>query len=118
MSATPTSVAYKAPETNGGVVTSWTPVTTEFTAPSECSSLKLANNPQLYAAWDPGYGVSVDTRYTCHPKAVTTWWLANKLGDNPATVVSLGPISCPSEYQTAQSSVKDATSTMVYCCPK
>ncbi|KAK6076789.1 hypothetical protein SCUP234_03200 [Seiridium cupressi] len=114
MSTTPTPTAYKAPETNGGIVTSWAPVTTDFTAASECSSLQFANNPPVVAGWDPGYGVSVDSRYTCHPKAVTTWWLAALLGTNANTVFSLGPITCPPEYTTAGSSSKDATSTMFY----
>ncbi|KAM0809064.1 putative kinesin light protein [Seiridium cardinale] len=118
MSTAPTPTAYKAPETNGGIVTSWAPVTTDFTAASECSSLQFANNPPVIAGWDPGYGVSFDSPYTCHPKAVTTWWLAALLGTNANTVFSLGPITCPPDYTTAGSSSKDATSTMVFCCPQ
>ena len=56
----------------------------------------LVSCSDTLAAWDPGYGISVDTKVKCVPSAETTWWDQFRLGLNSLTVVSLGPITCPS----------------------
>ncbi|KAI0134107.1 hypothetical protein BJ170DRAFT_184961 [Xylariales sp. AK1849] len=108
---------YKAPETHEGIVTSWIPITTEFPTAPGCSEALWKWIPSILAAWDPGYGVYVDQQTTCLPKPVTTWWLSDRLGNNPYTVISLGPVTCPEAYYTATSSIKDSSSTFVACCP-
>lgn len=107
----------KAPETNTGVVTSWIPITTQWPSDPKCTSLFWKYVQTIIAGWDPGYGVLVDTDATCLPKGVTTWWLADHLGPNAQTAISLGPLICPEAYYTANQSVKDASSTFVACCP-
>ena len=108
----------RAPEKHGDVVTSWIPVESAFPARPECTD-KLWNYAQdIIAGWDPGYGVSANLDVTCHPKAVTTWWLQERLGPNTETVVSLGPVTCPEDYTTAATRVEDASSTLVACCPR
>ncbi|KAI1341380.1 hypothetical protein F5Y15DRAFT_354893 [Xylariaceae sp. FL0016] len=105
------------PETNAGVVTSWIPITTAHPTQAGCDQHLWKFIPNTIAAWDPGYGMSVDPDATCHPKPVTTWWLQDRLGINDATVLSLGPLTCPQAYYTATASAKDSSSTFVACCP-
>ncbi|CAJ2502669.1 Uu.00g100630.m01.CDS01 [Anthostomella pinea] len=105
------------PETNAGVVTSWIPITTAHPDQAGCDGYKWRFVPDTIAAWDPGYGISVQTDATCLPKAVTTWWLADRLGLNTQTVLSVGPITCPEAYYTASVSAKDESSSLVACCP-
>jgi len=108
----------KPPETNGKTVTSWIPITSAYPSQPLCPDLFWSYVPNTIAAWDPGYGISVDDgSHSCHPKAVTTWWDAERLGHNTLTTVSLGPFTCPQAYFTAKTSVKDTSSTMVACCP-
>ncbi|RYP70609.1 hypothetical protein DL771_005322 [Monosporascus sp. 5C6A] len=107
----------RLPETNGNVVTSWIPLESGSPANSECGDVRWNYVGNIIAAWDPGYGVSVDRAVTCHPKAVTTWWLQERLGPNTATTVSLGPIDCPENYYTATQNVQDSSSTLIACCP-
>ncbi|KAI1467980.1 uncharacterized protein F4812DRAFT_459262 [Daldinia caldariorum] len=107
----------RLPETNGGIVTSWIPITTAHPHQPGCENFVWKWATNVIAAWDPGYGVSVKTDATCHPKPVTTWWLQDHLGSNRQTVFSLGPVTCPSDYYTATMSAKDASSTYVACCP-
>ncbi|OTB16500.1 hypothetical protein K445DRAFT_316775, partial [Daldinia sp. EC12] len=107
----------RLPETNAGIVTSWIPITTAHPHQPGCENFVWKFVPNVIAAWDPGYGLSVENDATCHPKPVTTWWLQNRLGSNQQTIFSLGPITCPSDYYTATMSAKDASSTSVACCP-
>ncbi|RYP19333.1 hypothetical protein DL765_003415 [Monosporascus sp. GIB2] len=99
----------RLPETHGNVVTSWMPLGSGRPANSECADLRWNYHGDIIAAWDPGYGVSADQAVTCHPKAVTTWWLQERLGPNTATTVSLGPMDCPENYYTATQNVQDST---------
>jgi len=117
--ATATATGYqRPPETNGQVVTSYIPVTTAHPSASGCGEQFWSYVSNTMAAWDPGYGISVDLARTgCLPRAVTSWWDAERLGENSLTTVSLGPITCPQAYFTASTSVKDASSTFVGCCP-
>ncbi|KAI1758824.1 hypothetical protein GGR53DRAFT_524353 [Hypoxylon sp. FL1150] len=107
----------RLPETNTGVVTSWIPITTAYPTQPNCPSLIWKYVPSTLAAWDPGYGIDVDTDVTCLPKPVTTWWLQNRFGPIEATILSIGPITCPQAYYTATVSKKDESSTFVACCP-
>lgn len=120
-SASSTSTAAstdRLPETNNGIVTSWIPMSTDRAAMTSCDQLLWQVVPSTIAAWDPGYGLSVDGDVTCHPRPITTWWLAaNAFGSNPYTSFSIGPLSCPDGYYTAKSSVRDEHSTKVACCP-
>lgn len=106
-------------ETNDGVVTSWVPLTTEFTASSSCSTEYRLNGPSL-VAYDPGYGLDIDPDVICAPPAVTTWWEQGRLGrgnEDGHTAASLGPMTCPDGWATVVTSRKDQSSTLAMCCP-
>ncbi|KAI1851344.1 hypothetical protein JX266_003419 [Neoarthrinium moseri] len=106
-------------ETNAGVVTSWVPLATVYTPSVGCSSQYRLNGPSL-VAFDPGYGLDIDSRIICQPPAVTTWWEQGRLGsgnDAGHTAVSLGPMTCPDKWITVASSVQDESSTIAMCCP-
>ncbi|KAI1408462.1 hypothetical protein F5Y13DRAFT_172512 [Hypoxylon sp. FL1857] len=107
----------RLPETNRGVVTSWIPITTAYPHQPGCDTYLWKYVPSVIAAWDPGYGISVKTGATCLPKPVTTWWLQDRFGPIQDTVLSIGPVTCPQDYYTATASAKDASSTLVACCP-
>ncbi|KAI0179229.1 hypothetical protein GGR52DRAFT_297444 [Hypoxylon sp. FL1284] len=107
----------RLPETNDDVVTSWVPITTAYPTQPGCANLLWKYVPNTIAGWDPGYGISVDTRASCLPNAVTTWWLQDHNGPIKETVLSIGPVTCPQDYYTATVSKKDALSTFVACCP-
>lgn len=71
-------------------------------------------------AFDPGYGLEVDTNVICQPPAVTTWWEQAKLGvatKEGHTAASLQPMVCPVAFSTVASSIKDLSSTLAMCCP-
>lgn len=106
----------RLPETTDGIVTSWIPITTAYPQKPGCSERYWSYVESTIAAWDPGYGISYSD-YGCLPRPVTTWWDQDRLGPNPSTVVSLGPITCPDAYYTASTSKKDESSTFVACCP-
>lgn len=106
-------------ETNDGVVTSWIPLTTVYTPPTGCSTQFRLNGPSL-VAFDPGYGLDIDSKVICAPPAVTTWWEQGRLGQGAAsghTAASIGPLTCPSSWTTVATSVKDKISTNIMCCP-
>ncbi|KAK7951214.1 uncharacterized protein PG986_006942 [Apiospora aurea] len=92
-------------------------------SPMPCSTLFRQNGPSL-VAYDPGYGLDIDTRAgggKCAPGAVTTCWEQARLGfnddDGHHTAASLGPLTCPDGWSTLASSRKDAQSTVAMCCP-
>ncbi|KAK2036794.1 hypothetical protein LZ31DRAFT_482792, partial [Colletotrichum somersetense] len=71
-------------------------------------------------AYDPGFGLDIDSRVRCAPAAVTTWWEQGRLGINGGeghTAVSIGPLVCPDRWNTVATSVKDEMSTLAMCCP-
>ena len=111
------SLSFYPPETNTGTLTSWIPIITTFASPSGCESLYWSYVIGTLAVWDPGYGISVDTHIKCHPRAATSWWDQGRLGVDSATVVSLGPITCPSDYTTVTTMIQNQFSTFVACCP-
>ena len=111
------SLSFYPPETNGGTLTSWIPVGTTFPSQSGCESLYWSVVVGTLAVWDPGYGISVDTNVKCLPPAATTWWNQNNLGVDSLTRVSLGPITCPSDYTTGTTTIRNQFSTFVACCP-
>ncbi|ERF72717.1 hypothetical protein EPUS_04770 [Endocarpon pusillum Z07020] len=105
------------PETHGGVVTSWVPITTAWPSQSGCDQSFWSYVPSTIAGWDPGYGISVEPTLSCLPEGATAWWNQARLGPNSNTKISIGPIVCPEAYTTATTSAQDATSTLVACCP-
>ncbi|KAI3324154.1 hypothetical protein HD806DRAFT_61599 [Xylariaceae sp. AK1471] len=117
-SSTAMTQLYPA-ETSSGVVTSFIPLTTVFTHSVDCSSYFRKNGPSL-VAFDPGYGLDIDSNVRCVPSAVTTWWeqgLFGESNDEGHTAVSLGPLMCPDAWATVVSSIKNGISTHAMCCP-
>jgi hypothetical protein len=115
-----TSVAAHPPETNGGIVTSWLPLTSAWPSVAECATggiySQIGANGALAIAYDPYYGMSIDRSLTCLPPFATAWW--SQTTTTPLlTHTSLGPFVCPGGYTTATSSVVDDISTFVGCCP-
>ncbi|KAJ6259078.1 hypothetical protein Dda_5975 [Drechslerella dactyloides] len=113
------SLSMYPPETSEGTVTSWIPLETAFPSSSGCESIFWSAQGTL-AAWDPNYGIFVNTSVKCIPPAATTWWGQAILGQNSLTRLSLGPITCPSAYKTVTTiNVANigGTSTFVACCP-
>ncbi|KAK8055337.1 hypothetical protein PG993_000564 [Apiospora rasikravindrae] len=118
-----TPMPYPPATDDEGTVTVFVPLTTTFTAAPSCSTLFRQNGPSL-VAYDPGYGLDIDTRAgggKCAPGAVTTWWEQARLGfnddDGHHTAASLEPLTCPDGWLTLASSQKDAQSTVAMCCP-
>ncbi|KAI0885528.1 uncharacterized protein GGS22DRAFT_130280 [Annulohypoxylon maeteangense] len=107
----------RLPETNQGTVTSWIPISIAHPHQAGCDKYLWKYVANTIAAWDPGYGISVQTDATCLPKPVTTWWLQDRFGPIKETILSIGPITCPQDYYTATASAKDSSSTFVACCP-
>ena len=105
-------------ETNRNKVTSYIPLTSPWPSSSGCASLFRQNGPSLMA-WAPGYGLDIDTKVSCNPPAVTTWWDQERLGGGGRyeTRVSIGPLTCPSYFHTVVTSIKDGYSTLAMCCP-
>ncbi|RHZ72042.1 hypothetical protein CDV55_106432 [Aspergillus turcosus] len=105
-------------ETNAGTVTSFIPLTTAWPSSSGCGSYFRLDGPSLMA-YDPGYGLAIDTNVICAPPAVTTWWEQGLLdgGNQYHTAVSIGPMTCPEAFSTVVTSVKDGISTLAMCCP-
>jgi hypothetical protein len=115
-----TTVAAHPPETNGGIVTSWLPLTSAWPSVAECVTggiySQIGANGALAIAYDPYYGMSIDRSLTCLPPFATAWW--SQTTTTPLlTHTSLGPFVCPGGYTTATSSVVNDISTFVGCCP-
>ncbi|KAK2059380.1 hypothetical protein LY76DRAFT_570921 [Colletotrichum caudatum] len=111
--------AYPPETDQAGTVTSFIALPTVFTPPSSCSSIYRLNGFSL-VAYDPGFGLDIDSRVRCAPAAVTTWWEQGRLGINGGeghTAVSIGPLTCPDGWNTVATSAKDETSTLAMCCP-
>lgn len=70
-------------------------------------------------AFDPAYGLDVETDVACGPPVVTTWWEQGLLGGGGSykTEVSIGPLTCPKDWETVASSTKDSSSVLEMCCP-
>lgn len=110
---------YRPPESSTGTVTSWIPLITPYSMYVEkCSSAFWRwNDDGTMVAWDPGYGISVDTNLRCVPEAATTWWNQELLGPNTETIVSIGPLTCPDPFTQAATQIEDASRTRIACCP-
>lgn len=104
--------------TSNGDVTSFIPLTTLFRPSSKCSEYFRLNGPSL-VVFDPGYGLDIDSDVRCVPSAVTTWWEQARLGFNgdDHTAISIGPLTCPYEWETVATSVENGSSTLAMCCP-
>lgn len=109
---------YPAETDSGGTVTSYIPLATSWSASEGCSSSFRFNGPSLMA-FDPAYGIDVNTNAVCNPPAVTTWWNQGNLGGGGSehTIASIGPLTCPGGFSTVVTSVKDTISTKAMCCP-
>lgn len=116
---TTVDVITHPPETNDGIVTSWLPLTTAWPSISQCDTALYNIGPDpvfSLVAYDPFFGLHVDTRLTCLPPAATTWWYSQN--QTPLlTVTSIGPVICPEAYTTASTSDGGSGSTLVMCCP-
>ncbi|OJJ42572.1 hypothetical protein ASPZODRAFT_2119698 [Penicilliopsis zonata CBS 506.65] len=102
------AMATHPPEVQAGLTTFWLPI----------SEWKYV--PTSLVAWDPGYGIWVQPGLLCQPPQMTSWWDANHIlsqVDLHATQLSIGPVVCPDAYTTATTSVNEASSTLVACCP-
>ncbi|KAK1980229.1 hypothetical protein LZ30DRAFT_595200 [Colletotrichum cereale] len=111
--------AYRPETDQASTVTSFIALPTIFTPPSICSSIYRLNGFSL-VAYDPGFGIDIDSRVRCAPPAVTTWWEQGRLGINGGeghTAVSIGPLNCPHRWNTVVTSVKNKISTLAMCCP-
>ncbi|WQF82894.1 hypothetical protein CDEST_07908 [Colletotrichum destructivum] len=93
--------AYTPQTDQAGTVTSFIALPTVFTPPSSCSTIYRLNRFSL-VAYDPGFGIDIDTRVQCVPAAVTT---------------CIGPLACPDRWTTVATSIKDNHSTLAMCCP-
>ena len=111
-------------ELNGGIWTSWLPVTTSWTSQSACNSAAWARYgiqpsvsfwPYIY---DPAYGQSVANTLTCLPPEATQWWDGDSTVSNTITRWSIGPIVCPAAYATVNTSIISDISTSIICCPR
>lgn len=109
---------YYPAETNTGVVTSWIPLASVWPSASGCRSSFRLDGPSL-VAFDPGYGLDIDTAVVCQPPAVTTWWEQARLGGGGSdhTAVSILPLRCPESFSTVATSIKNQSSTLAMCCP-
>jgi hypothetical protein len=69
--------AAHPPETSGGTVTSWLPLTTAWPSSQPCFSSFLAYNDFAEGAiayfFDPAYGIIVDANMRCLPPEATAW---------------------------------------------
>lgn len=128
-------------ETNQGIVTSWLPLTTGWSAPPSCSSLFILEPGWLYdygdnepptatglLAWDPGYGILVEPAVRCHPDEVSSSWdlykykrglhkEATNFAEATMTKLSLLPLTCPDAWSTVATFVKSGIGTQAMCCP-
>lgn len=117
MASTTSAATTPLPETNARTVTSWIPVTAAWPSQSGCAEA-LMDIGGLIVAWDPKFGISVNTNLDCLPPAATNWALQSDLGSQGNTISSLGPMVCPEAYYTVTTSVKDQDSTFAAYCPR
>ncbi|KAH8659231.1 hypothetical protein BGZ60DRAFT_531141 [Tricladium varicosporioides] len=125
MTSTVKSFKTHPPETNFGTVTSFLPLSTAFPYKAGCSSSMWArlSIADIVVAFDPGYGITVDSAAVCMPPQATSWWetewqKVSQLG-HTMTVYSIAPIVCPEAYTTVGTSMVGVggVSTLVACCP-
>jgi hypothetical protein len=110
---------------NGGVWTSWLPVTTAWPTQAACATeiwarygIQLSNDfwPYIY---DPGYAQTVASPATyCLPPEATSWWEGGSTVSNTITSYSIGPIVCPAAYTTYSTILLSSSSTSIICCPR
>lgn len=111
MSQTAIVITTHPPETNRGVVTSYLPVPS-WSSVSGCSAEIYSD--VLFVALNPFYGQDILKTITCLPQAATLWWQQS----GSQTTTELGPLTCPDLYTTASTSVVNAYTTFVACCPR
>lgn len=105
-------------ETSDGVVTTWLPLTTAYAANTAATCTDLFRGvPDGLLAYDPNYG-TLDPNWKCMPTQASSWWAQYANGPTYATNYGIGPITCPENWQTVQTSVKDQISTFAMCCPE
>ncbi|KAN0104457.1 hypothetical protein V8E51_010202 [Hyaloscypha variabilis] len=74
-------------ETNVGEVTAWIPLTTDFSWSSACTGQFRLDGPSLMA-FDPGYGLEVDTNVICQAPAVTSGFLLSNCSIRSSSLLS------------------------------
>lgn len=104
------------PKMSFGTVTSWLTITSAWPMQAGCSSALWNVWSTAIVAFDPGYGLGVDSLFSCLPPAATTWWEQSHTSYS-GTTFRLGPLVCPQAYTTASTSKQDETSTFIACCP-
>ena len=102
-------------EINDWTLISWIPFTTPGPSPDTICSAAIYQMPgeSSLIAFDNWYtNIVGEGGVTCLPTEVIEW-----RAQNTATVISLGPFHCPSDYSTATTTAVDSVSTLVGCCP-
>lgn len=113
--------------TKNNTITSWIPMDRGWTMPTGCASLFHYNiypfdGPKL-VAYDPSWGVDIDTSYSCQPTAVSSWFLQATTTSTQSgsqiftTSISIKPMTCPDGYSEAAIKAIDASTSAVMCCP-
>ena len=110
---------------NGGVWTSWLPVTTAWPTQAACATEAWARDgvQATYDYWpyiyDPAYAQTVASPATgCLPSEATSWFDGGSTVSNTITSYSIGPIVCPAAYTTYSTILLSSSSTSVICCPR
>lgn len=101
--------------TVSGTPTNFLPLVTPYSAPTSCSNYIYKQEGPTYLAFDPYYGLNIDTdAATCLPSQVSTWW--SQASDAVTTTVLGNSFNCPSLYRTVASSTASGFEH-IYCCP-
>lgn len=128
-------------ETNNGVATSWIPLTTGWSASSDCGFScyllyrSISDNllsSQVYLAsafvtFDPLEGLAGPGRPPCLPSEISIWktqfttyydWqdTTPRFG-SPDKIISIMPLRCPDAWSTVATFVKSGSSIQAMCCP-
>lgn len=109
-------------ETTSGIVTSWLPLTTSFSAPSACFTGIYSQAAQAGIEAGPGklvFDPFANPSTACFLQQVTQWWDQSTTSPyaTAGTVTSLGPFECPGGYTTAFTTENSLASTQIACCP-
>lgn len=123
-----TTTTTPPPETTSGIVTEWIPLTTIAPPPySACWNEGFTNDydtafDSVPVAFDPDFAFEIGSSLVgCQPSEVSIWFdsatASSAKGGALATVTSIQPVVCPSEWFTARTSTV-RSSVQVTCCPK
>ena len=74
------------------------------------SSDSFRHDGGSFVAYDPGYGLDIDSVVICQQPAVTTWWVQDLFGDGGQSghaSVSILPLACPESFTTVAMSIRN-----------